>query len=136
MTIVNCGNKTTAQSEEAEKEKAKIDIENLVITGNPEQLMELDSTLLEYVKSAHINNADDVKEFEKVLAEVKGMMSAVSDTLNARITNMSPEEKGDLVAEVTVISEKVDKNNTTLMKEIQRLEMEAKKIGLTLPIDL
>ena len=49
---------------------------------------------------------------------------------------MTPEEKGELVSEVSAISEKIEANNPPIMKEIVRLEKEAKEIGITLDVDL
>ncbi len=139
MTIVNCGNKTTAQSAEAAAEEAaeaKGKLENFVITDNPDQLLDISNDMLEYLKSAHIESEKDVKDYEEVMADMKELLSAVQDTLNARLEVMNPEEKGDMVAKVTTVSEKMEDINPAIMKELQRLEMEAKKIGITLPIDL
>ncbi len=139
MTIVNCGNKNTAQSTEADQKEAaevKGKLDNFVITGEPEQVLEISNEMLEYLKYAHIESEKDAKDYEEAMADIQGLLSAVQDTLNARLEVMNPEEKGDMVAKVTTISEKMEENNPAITKELQRLEMEAKKIGITLPIDL
>jgi len=141
ITIVNCGNKTTAQPADTETAEAdttvtKIDPSNFVVSGEPEQLLEIDKALLDFAKSLHINSKEDVDAWVNALADTKDMMTAVSDTLNAQLEVMTPEEKGDMVARASDVSDKIEENNDILTKELVRLEKEAKKIGLTLPIDL
>ncbi len=141
MTIVNCGKKSTVQSAETETAETEMaetvdDEDDFVVSGNPEQMLDISNAYLEYLQSVHIENEDDVHDFENTMAEVKEMLAIVSDTLNARLEVMTPEEKGDLIATATIVSEKMEENNPFIMKEIQRLAKEAKLIGLTLPIDL
>ena len=91
--------------------------------------------LLGYLKSAHINDANDAQEFEDTMEDVKELLQAVSDTINARLETMNPEEKGALIDEFTDASEQLEENNPAIEHEIERLVKEAKEQGITLAVD-
>ena len=112
------------------------DDQGYVITGEPSQMLDISNDLLDYLKSAHINNENDAEDFENAINEVKEDLKEVSDSINARIETMSPTEKGALIEKVSTISDQVEKNNPAIMKEIERLTKEAKEQGITLAVDL
>ena len=112
------------------------DLEGFVITGEPRQMLDISNDLLGYLKSAHINNEDDAEDFDNTMADVKELLQAVSDSINARIEEMNPKEKGALIDGVSTISEQMEANNPAITKEIERLVKEAKEQGITLSVDL
>ena len=136
MAIVSCGNKKAEAEQPAESTEVQEEKQDFVVIGNPDQLLDISSGLLEYLQSAHIKDAKDAEDFKQKIDEVKAQMKEVSDSINAKIAGMTPEEKGELVSEVSAISEKIEANNPPIMKEIERLEKEAKEIGITLDVDL
>ena len=110
--------------------------EGYEITGDPNQLLDISNDLVAYLKSAHINDEDDAQEFEDTIEDVKQLFQAVSDSINARMETMTPKEKGALIDEVSTVSEQLEENNPEIDQEIVRLVKEAKKIGITLAVDL
>ena len=111
------------------------DDQGYVITGEPSQMLDISNDLLGYLKSAHINDADDAQEFEDTMEDVKELLQAVSDTINARLEKMNPEEKGALIDEFTTASDRLEENNPAIEQEIERLVKEAKEQGITLSVD-
>ena len=111
------------------------DDQGYVITGEPSQMLDISNDLLGYLKSAHINDADDAQEFEDTMEDVKELLQAVSDTINARLETMNPEEKGALIDEFTTASDQLEENNPAIEHEIERLVKEAKEQGITLSVD-
>ena len=112
------------------------DDQGYVITGDPSQMLDISNDLLGYLKSAHINDADNAQEFEDTMEDVKELLQAVSDTINARIEKMDPQEKGALIDETNNVSEQLEANNPSIIHEIDRLVKEAKEQGITLAVDL
>ena len=112
------------------------DDQGYVITGEPSQMLDISNDLLGYLKSAHINDADDAQEFEDTMEDVKELLQAVSDSINARLETMDPKEKGALIDEFTTASEQLEENNPAIEHEIERLIKEAKAQGITLSVDL
>ena len=112
------------------------DDQGYVITGDPSQMLDISNDLLGYLKSAHINDADDAQEFEDTMEDVKELLQAVSDTINARLEKMNPEEKGALIDEFTTASDQLEENNPAIEHEIERLVKEAREQGITLSVDL
>ena len=112
------------------------DDQGYVITGEPSQMLDISNDLLDYLRAAHINDADDAQEFEDTMEDVKELLQAVSDTINARLEKMNPEEKGALIDEFTTASDQLEENNPAIEHEIERLVKEAKKQGITLSVDL
>ena len=107
-----------------------------MITGEPSQMLDISNDLLGYLKSAHINDEDDAEDFDNTMAYAKDLLQAVSDSINARIEEMNPKEKGALIDEVSTISDQMEENNPAITKEIERLVKEAKEQGITLSVDL
>ena len=107
-----------------------------MITGDPSQMLDISNDLLDYLKSAHINDEEDAEDFNNVMADVQELLQAVSDTINARLEKMNPQEKGALLDEFTTASEQLEENNPAIEQEIERLVREAKKQGITLSVDL
>ena len=70
------------------------------------------------------------------MVDVQELLQAVSDTINARLEKMNPQEKGALLDEFTTASEQLEENNPAIEQEIERLVREAKKQGITLSVDL
>ena len=56
-----------------------------MITGEPSQMLDISNDLLDYLRAAHINDADDAQEFEDTMEDVKELLQAVSDTINEGI---------------------------------------------------
>ena len=112
------------------------DQEGYVITGEPSQLLDISNELLGYLKTAHINDADDAQEFEDTMADVKDLLKEASDSINSRIEKMDPQEKGALIDETNNVSEQLEANNPSIIHEIDRLVKEAKEQGITLAVDL
>ena len=112
------------------------DDQGYVITGEPSQMLDISNDLLGYLKSAHINDEDDAEDFDNTMAYAKDLLQAVSDSINARIEEMNPKEKGALIDEVSTISDQMEENNPAITKEIERLVKEAKEQGITLSVDL
>ena len=112
------------------------DDQGYVITGEPSQMLDISNDLLGYLKSAHINDEDDAEDFDNTMAYAKELLQAVSDSINARIEEMNPKEKGALIDEVSTISDQMEANNPAITKEIERLVKEAKEQGITLSVDL
>jgi hypothetical protein len=112
------------------------DQEGYVITGEPSQLLDISNELLGYLKTAHINDVDDAQEFEDTMADVKDLLKEASDSINARIEKMDPQEKGALIDETNNVSEQLEANNPSIIHEIDRLVKEAKEQGITLAVDL
>ena len=112
------------------------DDQGYVITGDPSQMLDISNDLLDYLKSAHINDEEDAEDFNNVMADVQELLQAVSDTINARLEKMNPQEKGALLDEFTTASEQLEENNPAIEQEIERLVREAKKQGITLSVDL
>ena len=110
------------------------DDQGYVITGEPSQMLDISNDLLDYLRAAHINDADDAQEFEDTMEDVKELLQAVSDTINARLETMNPEEKGALIDEFTTASDQLEENNPAIEHEIERLVKEAKKQGITLAV--
>ena len=112
------------------------DDQGYVITGDPSQMLDISNDLLDYLRAAHINDADDAQEFEDTMEDVKELLHAVSDTINARLEKMNPEEKGALIDEFTTASDQLEENNPAIEHEIERLVKEAREQGITLSVDL
>ena len=112
------------------------DDQGYVITGDPSQMLDISNDLLDYLKSAHINNENDAEDFENAINEVKEDLKEVSDSINARIEKMDPQEKGALIDETNNVSEQLEANNPSIIHEIDRLVKEAKEQGITLAVDL
>ena len=83
-----------------------------------------------------LNNADDAKQFEETMGDVKELLKAASDTINARMETMTLKEKSALIDQVSNINDKVEANNPIMEREIDRLEKEAKEKGITVGADL
>jgi hypothetical protein len=64
------------------------------------------------------------------------LLQAVSDSINARIDQMDPEEKGALISETTAVSDQLEENNPAIEREIERLVKEAEEQGISLSVDL
>ena len=107
-----------------------------MITGEPIQMLEISNDLLEYLKSMHINDEEDAQQFEETIDDVKLLFQAVSDSINARIDQMDPKEKGALISETTAVSDQLEENNPAIEQEIERLVKEAEEQGITLSVDL
>ena len=112
------------------------DDQGYVITGEPSQMLDISNELLDYLRAAHINDVDDAQEFEDTMEDVKELLQAVSDTINARLEKMNPEEKGALIDEFTTASDQLEENNPAIEHEIERLVKEAREQGITLSVDL
>lgn len=151
MAAVSCqSSSTSSSSESSESSESSSSSESsvsfkiqdgdnqkgYVITGEPDQLLEISNALLDYLKSAHINNADDAKQFEETMGDVKELLKAASDTINARMETMTLKEKSALIDQVSNINDKIDEKNPIMEREIDRLEKEAKEKGITVGADL
>ena len=69
-------------------------------------------------------------------ADVKELLKAVTDTINARMETMTLKEKSALIDQVSNINDKIDEKNPIMEREIDRLEKEAKEKGITVGADL
>ena len=136
LAVVSCEFSSSSESSFSFEIQNGDDQEGFVITGEPSQLLDISSELLDYLKSAHISDADDAQQFADTMDDVKQLVQAVSDSINARIDQMDPKEKGALMDEVSTVNKQLDVNNPAIEHEIERLENEAKEIGITLDIDL
>ena len=136
MSVASCEFSSSSESSFSFEVQNGDDQEGFVVTGDPSQMLDISNDLLDYLKSAHINNENDAEDFENAINEVKEDLKEVSDSINARIETMSPTEKGALIEKVSTISDQVEKNNPAIMKEIERLTKEAKEQGVTLAVDL
>ena len=136
MAVASCEFSSSSESSFSFEVQNGDDQEGFVVTGDPSQMLDISNDLLDYLKSAHINNENDAEDFENAINEVKEDLKEVSDSINARIETMSPTEKGALIEKVSTISDQVEKNNPAIMKEIERLTKEAKEQGITLAVDL
>ena len=136
MAVASCEFSSSSESSFSFEVQNGDDQEGFVVTGDPSQMLDISNDLLDYLKSAHINNENDAEDFENAINEVKKDLKEVSDSINARIETMSPTEKGALIEKVSTISDQVEKNNPAIMKEIERLTKEAKEQGITLAVDL
>ena len=135
MSVVSCEFSSSSESSFS-FEIQNGDDQGYVITGDPSQMLDISNDLLDYLRAAHINDADDAQEFEDTMEDVKELLQAVSDTINARLETMNPEEKGALIDEFTTASDQLEENNPAIEHEIERLVKEAKKQGITLSVDL
>ena len=135
VAVVSCEFSSSSESSFSFEVQNGNDQEGYVITGEPSQLLDISNDLLGYLKSAHINDADDAQEFEDTMEDVKELLQAVSDTINARLEKMNPEEKGALIDEFTTASDQLEENNPAIEHEIERLVKEAKEQGITLSVD-
>lgn len=148
MAAVSCQSSSTSSSSESSESSSSSESsvsfkiqdgdnqKGYVITGEPDQLLEISNALLDYLKSAHINNADDAKQFEETMGDVKELLKAASDIINARMETMTLKEKSALIDQVSNINDKVEANNPIMEREIDRLEKEAKEKGITVGADL
>ena len=136
MAVVSCQYSSSSESSFSFEIQNGDDQEGYVITGEPSQMLDISNDLLDYLKSAHINNADDAEDFDNVMADVKDLLQAVTDSINARLDTMDRKEKGALLEEFMTASDQLEKNNPAIDHEIQRLVKEAKAQGITLAIDL
>ena len=135
VAVVSCEFSSSSESSFSFEVQNGNDQEGYVITGEPSQMLDISNDLLGYLKSAHINDADDAQEFEDTMEDVKELLQAVSDTINARLEKMNPEEKGALIDEFTTASDQLEENNPAIEHEIERLVKEAKEQGITLSVD-
>lgn len=135
MSVVSCEFSSSSESSFS-FEIQNGDDQGYVITGDPSQMLDISNDLLDYLKSAHINDEEDAEDFNNVMADVQELLQAVSDTINARLEKMNPQEKGALLDEFTTASEQLEENNPAIEQEIERLVREAKKQGITLSVDL
>ena len=136
MAIGSCEFTSSAEYSVSYEIQKGDDQEGFVITGEPSQMLDISNDLLGYLKSAHINDEDDAEDFDNTMAYAKELLQAVSDSINARIEEMNPKEKGALIDEVSTISDQMEANNPAITKEIERLVKEAKEQGITLSVDL
>ena len=135
MAAVNCQFSSSSETSVSFEVNDGNDEEGYQITGEPDQLLEISNGLLDYLKSAHINDADDAKQFEDTMGDVKDLLKAVSDSINARMETMTLKEKSELITQVSNINDQVEEINPDIEREIDRLEKEAKEIGITLDVD-
>ena len=136
VAFVSCEFSSSSESSFSFEVQNGNDQEGYVITGEPSQLLDISNELLGYLKTAHINDADDAQEFEDTMADVKDLLKEASDSINARIEKMDPQEKGALIDETNNVSEQLEANNPSIIHEIDRLVKEAKEQGITLAVDL
>jgi predicted transcriptional regulator len=136
MSVDSCEFSSSSESSFSFEVQNGDDQEGFVVTGNPSQMLDISNDLLDYLKSAHINNENDAEDFENAINEVKEDLKEVSDSINARIEKMDPQEKGALIDETNNVSEQLEANNPSIIHEIDRLVKEAKEQGITLAVDL
>ena len=136
MAVVSCQFSSSSESSFSFEVQSGDDQEGYVITGEPIQMLEISNDLLEYLKSMHINDEEDAQQFEETIDDVKLLFQAVSDSINARIDQMDPKEKGALISETTAVSDQLEENNPAIEQEIERLVKEAEEQGITLSVDL
>ena len=136
MAVASCEFSSSSESSFSFEIQNGDEQEGYVITGEPSQMLDISNDLLDYLKSAHINNEEDAEDFNNVMADVQELLQAVSDTINARLETMNPKEKGALIAEFTTASDQLEENNPAIEHEIERLVKEAKEQGITLSVDL
>ena len=135
VAVVSCQFSSSSESSVSFEIQDGNDDEGYVITGEPDQMLEISNALLDYLKSAQINDADDAQQFEDTMEDVKELLQAVSDTINARMETMTLKEKSALIKQVSDINDQVEENNPAIEQEIDRLVKEAKEIGITLGIE-
>ena len=135
MAVVSCEFSSSSESSFSFEIQSD-DQEGYEITGEPSQMLEISNDLLEYLKSTHINDEEDAQQFEETIEDAKMLLQAVSDSINARIDQMDPEEKGALIGEATAVSDQLEENNPAIEREIERLVKEAEAQGITLSVDL
>lgn len=135
MAVASCQFSSTSESSFSFEIQSD-NQEGYTITGEPSQMLEISNDLLDYLKSAHINDEEDAQQFEEAIEDVKMLLQAVSDSVNARIDQMDPEEKGALIGEATAVSDQLEENNPAIEHEIERLVKEAEAQGITLSVDL
>ena len=136
VAFVSCEFSSSSESSFSYEIQNDDEQEGYEITGDPNQLLDISNDLVDYLKSAHINDEDDAQEFEDTIEDVKQLLQAVSDSINARMETMTPKEKGALIDQVSTVNEQLEENNPEIDQEIVRLVKEAKKIGITLAVDL
>ena len=136
MAVVSFQFSSSSESSFSFEVQSGDDQEGYVITGEPIQMLEISNDLLEYLKSMHINDEEDAQQFEETIDDVKLLFQAVSDSINARIDQMDPKEKGALISETTAVSDQLEENNPAIEQEIERLVKEAEEQGITLSVDL
>jgi len=135
MAVVSCKFSSSSETSLSFEINDGNDEEGYQITGDPEQILEVSNAVLDYLKSAHINDADDAQQFEDTMEDVKELLHAVSDSINARMDSMTLKEKSVLISQVADINDKVEENNPAIDREIERLAKEAKEIGIDLNVD-
>ena len=136
MAVVSCEFSSSSESSFSFEIQSDNDQEGYEITGDPRQMLDISNDLLEYLKSTHINDEEDAQQFEETIDDVKMLLQAVSDSINARIDQMDPEEKGALISETTAVSDQLEENNPAIEREIERLVKEAEEQGISLSVDL
>ena len=133
--LVGCGNKTAApaaqSAEQQPAEQETLDLAN----PEPEQIIAFSQESLDFLKAAHVNNADDAAKLEAKFDEFQKKTADFSQALNDLLPNMSDEEKAAFVERVKAVEQKIDENNVLFEKEINRLEEEAKAAGVALDLD-
>ena len=135
MAVVSCEFSSSSESSFSFEVQSG-DQEGYEITGDPRQMLDISNDLLEYLKSTHINDEEDAQQFEETIDDVKMLLQAVSDSINARIDQMDSEEKGALISETTAVSDQLEENNPAIEREIERLVKEAEEQGISLSVDL
>ena len=130
MAAVGCQFSSSSETTASFEIQDGDDEEGYVITGEPDQLLEISNALLDYLKSAHINDADDAQQFEDTMEDANELLQAVSDSINARMETMNLKEKSALIDQVSLINDQVEENNPAIEQEMERLEKEAEKIGI------
>lgn len=135
LAVVSCEFSSTSESSFSFEIQSG-DEEGYVITGEPSQMLDISNDLLDYLQNTHISDADDAQQFEDTIEDVKELLQAVTNTINDRIDQMDPEEKGALIAESELVSEQLEVNNPAIEHEIERIIKEADEIGITLAVDL
>ena len=135
MAAVSCQFSSSSETSVSFEVQDGDNQEGYEITGEPDQMLEISNALLDYLKSAHINDADDAQQFEDTMGDVKELLKAVSDSINARMETMTLKEKSTLINQVSNINDQVEEINPAIEREIDRLEKEAEEIGITLDVD-
>ena len=135
MVVASCQFSASSESSFSFEVNDGNDEEGYQITGEPDQLLEISDAIMDYLKSAHINDADDAQQFTDAMKEANELLHAASDSINSRMETMTLKEKSDLISQVSDINDQMEKNNPAFEREIDRLEKEAKEIGITLDLD-
>ena len=135
MVVASCQFSASSESSFSFEVNDGNDEEGYQITGEPDQLLEISDAIMDYLKSAHINDADDAQQFTDAMKEANELLHAASDSINSRMETMTLKEKSVLMNQVSDINDQIEKNNPAFEREIDRLEKEAEEIGITLDLD-